>query len=176
MRTILIFSAIGAIQVIIASFTENAIDTLANLYAFGATLGYTLVMVSLLRLRFSDPYTPRPYKVPMNIPIQTKRGKVLLPVLGVVGALGIASVLLVVLYTHDIARVAGPLWVAGCFIYYAWYRHGRRLPILHSVKRDWETEQKAVLTSAEEFDLLEQYKVALADRDKRALRPDLSHG
>jgi basic amino acid/polyamine antiporter, APA family len=175
-RTILIFSSIGAIQVIIASFTENAIDTLANLYAFGATLGYTLVMVSLIRLRFTDPYTPRPYKVPLNIPLQTRRGKVEIPVLGVVGAMGIASVLLVVLYTHDIARVAGPLWVAGCFIYYAFYRRRRRLPILHSVKRDWETEQKAVLTSAEEFDLLEQYKVALADRDKRALRPDLSQG
>ena len=173
-RTIIIFSSIGAIQVVIASFTENAIDTLANLYAFGATLGYTLVMVSLVRLRFTDPYTPRPYKVPLNLPLQTKRGKVQLPVLGVVGTLAIAGVLMVVLYTHDIARVAGPLWVAGCFIYFAWYRRGRRLPILHSVKRDWEAEQKAVLASAEEFDLLEQYKVALADRDKRALRPDLS--
>ncbi len=173
-RTIIIFSAIGALQVVIASFTENAIDTLANLYAFGATLGYTLVMVSLVRLRFTDPYTPRPYKVPLNIPLQTKRGKVLLPVLGVLGTLAIAGVLLVVLYTHDIARVAGPLWVAGCFLYYAWYRRTRKLPILHSVRRDWEAEQKAVLASAEEFDLLEQYKVALADRDKRPLRPDLT--
>jgi hypothetical protein len=34
------------------------------------------------------------------------------------------------------------------------------------VKHDWEAEQKQILTSAEEFDLLEQYKIALAERDK----------
>ncbi len=169
-RTIVIFSAIGAFQVIVASFTKNAIDTMANLYAFGATLGYTLVMVSLVRLRFSDPYTPRPYMVPVNIPLETQRGKVYLPLLGVVGTVGIAGVLMVVLYTHEIARVAGPLWVVLCFLYYAWYRRGRKLPVFHSMERDWEGEQKAVLTSAEEFDLLEQYKVALAERDRRRTR------
>jgi hypothetical protein len=30
-----------------------------------------------------------------------------------------------------------------------------------------EEEQKGILTSAEEFDMLEQYKIALAERDKR---------
>ncbi len=169
-RTIVIFSSIGALQVVVASLTESAIDTMANLYAFGATLGYTLVMVSLIRLRFADPYTPRPYTVPLNIPIETRRGKVYLPVLGVVGAVGIAGVLIVVLYTHDIARVAGPLWVAAWFLYYAWYRRSRKLPVFRKMARDWESETKVVLTSAEEFDLLEQYKVALAERDRRRTR------
>jgi hypothetical protein len=35
------------------------------------------------------------------------------------------------------------------------------------VKHNWEEEQKKILTSAEEFDLLEQYNIALAERDKR---------
>jgi APA family basic amino acid/polyamine antiporter len=171
-RTIVMFSSIGALQVVIASLTDNAIDTLANLYAFGATLGYTLVTISLIRLRFSDPYTPRPYKVPFNIPLKTKRGKVYFPILGVVGTLAIASVLVVVLYTHSIARIVGPLWVLMCFIYYVWYRRSRKLPVLRSMPRDWEEEQKSVLISAEEFDLLEQYKVALAERDRHPRRPD----
>ncbi len=166
-RTIVIFSGIGALQVIIASFTENAIDTLANLYAFGATLGYTVVMLSLIRLRFKDPYTPRPYKVPLNVPLKTARGRIELPVLGVLGFFSIASVLLVVLYTHDIARVAGPVWVVFCFLYYVWYRRSKRLPVFRSIGHDWEAEQKSVLIAAEEFDLLEQYKVALAERDRR---------
>jgi len=34
------------------------------------------------------------------------------------------------------------------------------------VKHNWEEEQKKILTSAEEFDLLEQYNIALAERDK----------
>jgi hypothetical protein len=35
------------------------------------------------------------------------------------------------------------------------------------VKHNWEAEQKMILTSAEEYDLLEQYNIALTERDKR---------
>jgi len=52
------------------------------------------------------------------------------------------------------------------FIYYAIYRKKNGLPIFGSVKREWETHQKEVLTSAEEWDMLEQYKLALFERDK----------
>ncbi|MBI4483569.1 MAG: APC family permease [Acidobacteria bacterium] len=165
-RAVLIFSGIGAVQVLLASLTASAIDTLANMYAFGATLGYTLVMISLIRLRFADPYTPRPYRVPLNWKTQRGGLAVYWPVLGVLGLLGVATVLLVVLYTHTIAAIAGPSWVLGCFAYYAWYRKSRGLPVFRSVRRDWEREQRAVLEAAEEFDLLEQYRVALAARDK----------
>ncbi len=169
-RTIVVFSSFGALQVVIASLTENAIDTMANMYAFGATLGYTLIMVSLIRLRFVDPYTPRPYRMPLNIPITTERGRVHIPVLGIIGFFAISCVLLAVLYTHTIARIAGPLWVLLCFGYYAWYRRKENLPILGSLPRNWEANQMSVLTAAEEFDLLEQYKVALAGKDRPPLR------
>lgn len=169
-RTIVVFSSIGAIQVVVASLTEDAIETMANVYAFGATLGYTLIMVSLIRLRFVDPYTPRPYQMPLNFAIETRRGKVQFPVLGFIGFFAISGILLAVLYTHDIARVAGPVWVFFCFLYYGWYRRRRGLPVFRSVPRDWESEQQRVLASAEEFDLLEQYKVALAGRDRPPLR------
>ncbi len=165
-RTILIFSGIGAIQVVLASLTESAIDTLANMYAFGATLGYLLVMVSLIRLRFLDPYAPRPYRVPFNIPLRRQGGTVHFPLLGVIGLLGVGSVFIIVLLTHRIAAVAGPSWVILCFLYYFWYRRRRRVPVFRSITRDWEAEQKAVLESAEEYDLLEQYRLALAERDR----------
>jgi hypothetical protein len=38
--------------------------------------------------------------------------------------------------------------------------------VFRSVRRNWEQEQQAVLESAEEFDLLEQYRIALGARDK----------
>jgi len=41
------------------------------------------------------------------------------------------------------------------------------MPRLRSLKHNWEAEQKKILTSAEEYDLLEQYNIALAERDKR---------
>lgn len=169
-RAIVFFSSIGAIQVVAASLTENAIDTLANLYAFGATLAYTLVTISLVWLRCVDPYTPRPYRLPLNIPVRTRGRQISFPLLGVLGVLATASVLASVIYTHSIARVAGPVWVVLCLVYYLGYRRSRRLPLLGSIPHDWEAEQKSVLASAEEFDLLEQYKVALAERDRRAAR------
>jgi APA family basic amino acid/polyamine antiporter len=72
-----------------------------------------------------------------------------------------------VVLTHSIGRIAGPAWILFCFCYYAWYRRSKGLPIFKSIEHNWEEQQKEVLTSAEEFDLLEQYKNALAERDKK---------
>jgi len=173
-RTIIVFSAIAALQVVLASLTESAIDTLANMYAFGATLGYTLVMVSLIRLRFTDPYTPRPYRVPFNLSIRRAGATIYVPILGIVGLVGIVAVLVIVLFTHEIAAVAGPAWVFLGFLYYAWYRRRKGLPVFRSVPRHWEREQMEVLEAAEEYDLLEQYRIALAERDR--WRKRLDHG
>lgn len=165
-RTILIFSFIGVIETILSFLTPSAMDTLGNMYAFGATLGYTMVFIALIKLRFSDPYSPRPYRVPLNISFKYQGRKVSLPILGIVGMLGVATILTVVVWTHSIGRVAGPVWILLCFAYYAWYRRRQKLPIFKSIEHNWEKEQIEVLTSAEEFDLLEQYKLALAERDK----------
>jgi len=168
-RTIVIFSMIAVIQTVLSFLTPSAMDTLGNMYAFGATLGYTLVFISLIKLRFSDPYTPRPYKMPLNLRLKYKGRKVDFPILGVIGMLGVSTILFEVVLTHAIGRIAGPAWVLACFIYYAWYRKKARMPVFKSLKRNWEKEQIEILTSAEEYDLLEQYKNALAERDKKKL-------
>lgn len=166
-RTIVIFSMIAVIQTVLSFLTPSAIDTLGNMYAFGATLGYTLVFIALIKLRFSDPYTPRPYKMPLNLKLGYKGRKVDFPLLGVIGMLGVATILFMVVLTHEIGRIAGPAWVVLCFLYYVWFRRSQKLPIFKSIKHDWEKEQIQVLTSAEEYDLLEQYKIALKERDKK---------
>jgi APA family basic amino acid/polyamine antiporter len=168
-RTIVIFSMVAVIQTVLSFLTPSAMDTLGNMYAFGATLGYTLVFISLIKLRFSDPYTPRPYKVPLNLKMGYKGRKVDFPILGVIGMLGVGTILFEVVLTHTIGRIAGPAWVFLCFVYYAWYRKKTGLPVFKSIKHDWEKEQIQVLTSAEEYDLLEQYKIALKERDKKLL-------
>jgi APA family basic amino acid/polyamine antiporter len=166
-RTIIIFSLIGIIETVLSFLTPSAMDTLGNMYAFGATLGYTLVFIALLKLRFSDPYSPRPYKMPLNLKIGYKGRKVDFPVLGVIGMLGVSTILFMVVLTHSIGRIAGPAWILLCFAYYVWYRRKEGYPVFKSIKHNWEKEQIEVLTSAEEFDLLEQYKNALIERDKR---------
>jgi len=166
-RTIVVFSLMGAFEALLAFLTPSAMDTLGNMYAFGATLGYTLVFISLITLRFKDPYSPRPYKMPGNIKIKRNGRVVDFPVFGVLGTLGVSFILFEVILTHEIGRIAGPAWVLLCVIYFLVWRRRNHLPLLGNVTRDWEKQQIEVLTSAEEYELLEEYKDALARRDKK---------
>ncbi|MGB9723062.1 MAG: APC family permease [Chloroflexia bacterium] len=161
------FGWVGIVLTIIAFLTPRVLDTLANLYAFGATFGYILVYLSLIWLRFTDPYSPRPYKVPLNVKWKRKDGTVIeFPILGTLGLLGVTSIFVAVLITHQIARIAGPLWLLIGTIYYVIFRHRNGLPIFGNVPHDWEKEQIDVLTGAEEYELVEQYKQALIRRDR----------
>jgi APA family basic amino acid/polyamine antiporter len=176
-RTIVVFGGMGALEAFLAFFASRvgpdgtlesgALDTLGNMYAFGATLGYTLVFIALIRLRFVDPYSPRPYKMPLNLKISWHGQEVEFPVLGVIGMVGVSFILFEVILTHEIGRIAGPTWVVLCILYYIWYRRHQGLPVFGDVKHDWEQEQINVLTSAEEFDLVEEYRDALTRRDRK---------
>ncbi len=165
-RTIIIFSGIGLLEAMLAFLTPSAVDALANMYAFGATLGYTLVFVALIALRLRDPYTPRPYRVPGNVPWRWRGTVVQVPLIGVLGLIGVLFTLTEVVLTHAIGRIAGPAWLIVCFIYYVAYRRRRGLPVAGSVDHHWEAQQRAILKDAEEHDLLEQYEIALTQRDR----------
>ena len=166
-RAIVIFSGIGLLEAMLAFLTPSAVDALANMYAFGATLGYTLVFITLIALRFRDPYTPRPYRVPGNVAWRWHGSTVQIPLVGFLGLIGVLFTLVEVVLTHAIGRIAGPAWIIACFLYYIAYRRSRGLPIAGSINHHWETQQRAILKDAEEHDLLEQYEFALAQRDRR---------
>jgi APA family basic amino acid/polyamine antiporter len=169
-RTIVFFSLMGALETLLAALTPRAMDTLGNLYAFGATLGYFLVFISLMKLRFSDPYTPRPYMMPGNITINRDGIKIKIPILGLFGILGVSTILFEVILTHTIGRIAGPAWVLLCAGYYLYFRRSNGLPLFKSIKRDWERETIEVLTGAEEYELVETYKQTLKERDEMLAR------
>jgi basic amino acid/polyamine antiporter, APA family len=171
-RTIVVFSGVAIVQTLIAfltpggSATDNAaIQLLTDLYAFGATTGYLIVFVSLITLRFKDPYTPRPYRMPLNISIPFQGKTVSFPVLGVLGMIGVAITLFEVVLTHPLGRIAGPAWIILCGIFYLIYRRRQHLPALGNVPRNWEDAQRRVLREAEEFESLEEYEAVLAERD-----------
>jgi len=165
-RTIIIFGLMGLAEAILSFLTPSALDTLGNMYAFGATSGYAIVFVSLIRLRFIDPYSPRPYMMPMNVNIRYHGRKVAFPVLGVIGFIGVMGILTMVILTHEIGRIAGPAWLLVCFGYYVWFRKHNGYPVFGNIKHDWDQEQINVLTSAEEYELLEQFKIAIEHRDR----------
>ncbi len=172
-RAVIVFGGVALLQTVFAFFTPGqpgksaAIDVLADLYAFGATTGYLLVFISLFVLRLNDPFTPRPYMMPINIRITYKGNQVWFPVLGFLGFLGVLFFLVMVLLTHQYARIIGPLWVIGAIILFAMYRRKRGLPILKTLPRDWETATKRVLMEAEEFKSLEEYEAALNEHRAR---------
>jgi len=162
-RTLVVFSSLALLELWLAGLSPNAYDVLSNMYAFGAATAYMLVFVSLLVLRFTDPWTPRPFKVPLNIKIRGKDGETrLLPIVGILGFLGISSILFLVVLTHSIGRIAGPAWIVLGLLIYFWYRHRKKLPIRKSLKRDWEKEQLDVYKDAGEYDLADEFRENLA--------------
>ena len=178
-RTIVVFSGVAIIQTLLAFFTPGgsatsnaAIELLTDLYAFGATTGYLIVFVSLITLRFKDPYTPRPYRMPLNVAIRYRGRVVSFPVLGCLGLLGVAITLFEVVLTHPLGRIAGPLWVLICASLYLAYRKHQGLPAFGNIPRNWEDAQKRVLREAEEYESLEEYEAALAERDASGAAPE----
>jgi len=163
-RSIAFFSVVAAAQAIFAFFSgRKAMETMANMYAFGAMLAYFLSTVALIALRIKEPHTPRPYKVPLNIRI----GEAEIPVLGVLGVIGTFAMVVIVLWTHEIARITGPLWVAAWIAYYVWYRHRTGKPIFGNLTRNWDEEQLAILADTGEWELYERFRIELERRKRR---------
>lgn len=166
-RTLTVFSGIALLELWLAGLSPNAYDVLSNMYAFGAATAYMLVFVSLLVLRFKDPWTPRPFKVPLNIPIRGKDGEVrLLPIVGILGFMGISSILIMVVLTHAIGRIAGPAWIVVGLIIYFWYRHRSGLPLRKSLRRNWVREQLEVYEDAGEGELADELRENLERKQR----------
>ncbi|MBC5824620.1 MAG: amino acid permease [Candidatus Eremiobacteraeota bacterium] len=110
--TILFFSGIAVIELIAAYLQGNgALNFLADLYAFGAALSYTLVFIALITLRFTDPLAPRKFRMPWNVPLRVKGRTGDVSILSLVGVLGIGAIFVFTILTHPIGRIAGPSWV-----------------------------------------------------------------
>ena len=109
------------------------------------------MFISLFVLRFNDPFTPRPYMMPLNIQIRYKGRQVWFPLLGMLGFLGVLFFLVMVLLTHQYARIVGPIWVLGAVALFAIYRRKCGLPMFKTLDRDWVTATRRVLLDAEEY-------------------------
>ena len=149
---------------------ENGIGVLADLYAFGAATSYSFVFIALIALRLKDPLSPRKFTIPFNIPMTWKGQAVKFPIVAVIGFIGIFSILCFTMYTHEIGRVAGPLWVVLGFLGYLLYRKRRKLPVFGSRVHDWEHQQVAILRDAGELELMDEYLGNLRRRDEARKR------
>src|SRR5579875_3161409 len=159
--TLTVFTAIALGELIFAGLTANAANTLGDMYAFGAATSYTLVFVSLLVLRFTDTETPRSFRVPWNVPVRRGNRVYEVPIVGVLGLIGISSVLVMVILTHPIGRVAGPIWIVLGLIGYFIYRRSQKKPFPGTLERDWPARQLAIYEESGEVVLADEYRQAL---------------
>jgi APA family basic amino acid/polyamine antiporter len=164
---LVVFCAIAICELIAAGFTPNALQSLAEMYAFSAAVNYLLVFVALLRLRFTDTETPRTFRVPWNVPIRRPEATYEISIVAVLGLVLLVAVLVMVVLTNQIGRVAGPLWVIAGLIFFTLYRRYRGLPILRSQPRDWAREQLEVYEESGETGLVEEYQDALRKKQRR---------
>ena len=93
---------------------------LGGLFAFGATIAFTIAHLSIVRLRRLDPDRPRPFRVPFNVRV----GGVELPLPAVFAAVLTALAWVSVVAFHDEARWIGGGWMLFGLLAYVIYRKG----------------------------------------------------
>jgi APA family basic amino acid/polyamine antiporter len=118
----------GALLAILALLPAD-IEFLASIYAFGATISFTIVHLSVIRLRWLEPDRDRPFKIPMNVRI----GRGELPVTAALGALTSFAAFVAVITLHGDGRWAGAGWMTFGIALYVAYRLSESKPILKRV-------------------------------------------
>jgi len=113
----------------IALVLPTDLELLAAIYAFGATLAFTIVHLAVIRLRFREPDRDRPYKIPLGIRI----GRGELPLTATLGAAMAAVAFASVLVLHDAARLVGVGWMAFGVALYVTYRTTEGKPVFKRV-------------------------------------------
>jgi len=146
---------------------ESGISFLGDLYAFGAATSYSFVFVALISLRLHDPLSPRKFRMPLNIPFDYRGQRVHFPIVAVIGFIGIFSILIFTMWTHEIGRIAGPSWLFLGIVGYCIYRRMKGLPVFHSQARDWRNEQIDILRNAGELELMDEYLANIKAFDAR---------
>ena len=123
--------AFGGVAIILLVLPGNTINLLADLYAFGAMISFTVAHVSVIWLRHKEPDTRRPFRTPINIRV----GKMSVPVLAVIGGLGTFTVWCVVVATHPFGRTVGFIWMGVGLLMYVGYRKAKGYSLTRTVEK-----------------------------------------
>jgi APA family basic amino acid/polyamine antiporter len=125
------------------SFVHDDIAFLASLFSFGVLAAFTAAQLAVIKLRFSEPDLPRPYRVPWNVKV---RG-VEVPVPSIVGSAATFTIWIAAMATHSGARYGGPAWLAAGAIVYWLVRRGRGEGLLEHVQAPIESFPESEFTS-----------------------------
>ncbi|MFL5869713.1 MAG: amino acid permease, partial [Solirubrobacterales bacterium] len=91
---------------------------LGGLFAFGATIAFTIAHMSIIRLRITEPERERPFRIPLDVSLGGGR----VPVPTVIAAVLTALAWVSVIAFHDTARWVGGGWMLLGIVGYVVYR------------------------------------------------------
>jgi APA family basic amino acid/polyamine antiporter len=117
---IFIFCGVAALVLI-----PGETDFLANMYAYGAMLSFTIAHLAIIALRWREPGLPRPFRGRPNVTIRGRD----VPLFAVFGGLGTGFAFVSVLFLHSDARIVGTAWMALGFVVYVLYRRRIRVAV-----------------------------------------------
>jgi basic amino acid/polyamine antiporter, APA family len=124
------FMVIGIAAVLAGALVApEDLDFLVGIYAFGALVAFMLAHLSILKLRFTEPDRPRPYRMPLSIPMGN--GSLALPAL--LGAIVSACAFISLGILHEGARYVGLAWMAFGIVMYVVYRISDGKPVFRRV-------------------------------------------
>ncbi len=176
---IIVFSIVAAIVM-----APGETNFLGAIYAFGATLSFTVAHVSLIWLRKLRPLAERP-KAPDGTPLWHSPGTLRvfgfdLPVLAVLGGLGTFGAFVVAMVLDPVVLATGGGWMIAGTLLYIGYRRFKGLPLTETIKVETltplgveEVEYQSILVAFSDEDPFSEETVAtakaLAARRRRAI-------
>lgn len=116
-RTILLFGGIG-----LALTLPGDIPLLASLYNFGAMIGYIMLLLSVIALRYKERSVFRPWQLRPSVVIRWKGRELEVPVLVALGLAATTAIFALYLLLHPLGRLLGAVWMAVGVLGYALYR------------------------------------------------------
>lgn len=106
-EAIIAIAALAITAVVLAGIHGDSVQLLASVYSFGVLAAFTLAQLAVVRLRFTEPELPRPFRAGPDIRLAGVR----VPVVAFVGIPLTASAFVLAMVTHPGARYLGPAWV-----------------------------------------------------------------
>jgi APA family basic amino acid/polyamine antiporter len=96
----------------------ESLDFLVGIYAFGAMLAFTIAHTSVVKMRYTEPGSDRPYRTPFSV--RVRGGE--LPLLAVFGAVVCSAGWIATMVVHEPARYVGLGWMLAGIVLYVAYR------------------------------------------------------
>ncbi len=116
------------------------IEFLTGIFAFGATLAFTIAHLSVIVLRRREPEAQRVFRIPLTVKVRDWP----IPLPAAIGAVGSFAAWISVLVLHAGARAVGGLWMLAGLVLYVSYRLGQDKPLRKRFTLPEEALQEAV--------------------------------